>query len=106
MIKKLEAKKKLLERADKLKAKLPNVIETDEERALRHQVSELSKDLNRVCKMCSSYGESNRIRKIQQKEFSLFGDWLLKNKRVTKTEMKRFIHRKEINKQALKEQKC
>jgi hypothetical protein len=65
----------------------------------KHEVSEISKDLNIVRKTCALIGKSNRLKKMQQREFSLFGDWLLENKRVTKEEMKKFIHKKEYNKE-------
>jgi len=56
--------------------------------------SSLQKDINRLRKTCTELSESNRLRKLQIKQFDLFIKKLLSEDRITTEEISMFMDKK------------
>lgn len=66
--------------------------------------STLTKDINRLRRHGNIQRKMNLLRKIQQRDMSKMIDWLLKEKRITKEELKRFLRRKKDVEKELKKE--
>jgi hypothetical protein len=68
-------------------------------------MSSYQKDINRLKKMCNDYRIINNLRKKQITQFNNFIGKLLKEKRITKDEIKQFMERKQDVKKTINESK-
>lgn len=63
------------------------------EKELRRNISSLQRKANELRRKCVAYADSNLARKESLRQHEAFCQWLLKEGRVTKEEMRPFFKR-------------
>jgi polyhydroxyalkanoate synthesis regulator phasin len=61
-------------------------------------MSSLQKDINRLRKRCKELNDSNTLRKHQIKQFDAFIKVLIKDGRINKEEIAKFMSKKDVTK--------
>jgi hypothetical protein len=62
--------------------------------SLRHENGMKQRKINQLKERATSYRKAVELRKLQLTQYARFCDWLLKEVRATKEEMRLFIKRK------------